>query len=301
MFRLLLLLTRRRLLALRLRRPLLLLLHLLRLLARRRLLAPLLLNCRPIVDRRPIWLHVRRRCIGAVACGYAVRLGVGRLRIRAVIVGAHRGWAIVPLIVWPVVVGWRRSRLIIHRRTIQLHVSRPLGVRRRGIRPIVLRSIAPFATRTHVVPRLIRAVARIILRLRRLRIRPVVVGARRSWAIVPLIVWPVVVGWRSRLTIHRRTVWLHVSRPLGVQRRRIQPIVLRGILRSIAPFATRTHIVLRLTRPIARIVLRLRRPRWGRHPHGCRNGFLQRLDLSCLGNGKRLPSILPDGNLLPFH
>ncbi len=305
----LLLLARRRLLALRLRRALLLLLHLL-LLTRGRLLAPLLLICRPIVGRRAIWLRVGRRCIGAVACWCAVRLRVGRLRVRPVVVGARRSWAIIALIVWPVVVGRRRSRLIVHRRTVRLHVSWPLCVHRRRIRPIVLggilRSIATFATRTRVVLRLIRPVTRIVLRLRRLRIRPVVVGARRSWAIVALIVWPVVVGRRRcRLIIHLRTVWLHVSWPLCVRRRRIRRIILRGIVRSIhrsaVPFATRTHVVLGLTRPVARIVLRFRRPRWGRHPHGCRNGFLLRFDLSRLGNGKRLPTILPDGNLLPFH
>src|SRR6266404_5270932 len=209
LFRLLLLLTRSRLLTLlRLRRALLLLLHLL-LLTRGRLLAPLLLICRPIVDRRAIWLRVGRRCIGAVAYWCAVRLRIGRLRIRPVVVGARRSWAIVPLIVWLVVVGRRRSRLI----------------------------------------------------------------------------------------IHRRTVWLHVSWPLCVQRRRIRSIVLW----SIATFAAWAHVVLGLTRPVARIVLRFRRPRWGRHPHGCRNGFLLRFNLSRLGNGKRLPTILPDGNLLPFH
>src|SRR4029077_14105467 len=123
---------------------------------------------------------------------------------------------------------------------------------------------------------------------------------------VPLIVWPVVVDRRrSRLIVYRRTVWLHVSWPLCVRRRRIRPIVLWGILRSIhrsvATFATRTHVVLGLTLSVARIVLRLRRPRSGRHPHRCRNGFLLRFDLSCLGNGERLPTILPDGDLLPFH
>src|SRR5258707_842424 len=300
------LLTRRRLLALCLRRSLLLLLHLLRLLTRRRLLAPLLLICRPIIGRRAICLRVGRRCIGAVACWCAVRLRVGRLRVWPVVVGPRRSWAIAPLIVWPVVVGRRCSRLTIHRRTVWLHVPWPLCVRRRGIRLIVLRgilrSIVLFATRTQVVLRLTRPVARIVLRLRRLCIGPVVVGPRRSWVIVPLIVWPVVVGRRcSRLTIHRRTVWLHVSWPLRVRRRRIRPIILRGILRSIVPFATRTHVVLRLTRPVARIVLVLCRPRWGRYPHGCRNGSLLRFDLSCLRNGERLASILPDGDLLPFH
>jgi hypothetical protein len=93
------LLARRRLLALHLSRSLLLLLHLLRLLARRRLLAPLLLICRPIVSRRAIWLRVGRRRIGAVARGCAVRLRVGRLRIRPVVVRTRRSWAIVPLIV----------------------------------------------------------------------------------------------------------------------------------------------------------------------------------------------------------
>ena len=208
MFRLLLLLTRSRLLTLCLRRSLLLLLHLrllarrrlltfclrralllllhLRLLARRRLLTLLLLICRPIVGRLAIRLRVGRRCIGAVVCGCAVRLNVRRLRLRAIVVGARRSWAIVPLIVWPVAVGRRCSGLIIHGRTVRLHVSWPLCVRRRGIRPIVLwrilrsihRSVATFATRAHVVLRLTLPVARIVLRLRRLRIGPVVVGAR---------------------------------------------------------------------------------------------------------------------------
>ncbi len=175
------LLTRRWLLALHLRRSLLLLLHLLRLLTRRRLLTLLLLICRPIVDRRSIRLRVGRRCIRAIVCGYAVRLHVRRLGFRAIVVGARRSWAIVPLIVWPVVVGRRCGGLIIHRRTVRLHVPWPLCVRRRRIRPIVLRgilwSIATFATRTHVVLRLIRPVARIVLRLR-LPIGPVVAGAR---------------------------------------------------------------------------------------------------------------------------
>jgi hypothetical protein len=151
--------------------------------------------------------------------------------------------------------------LIIHLRTVRLHVSWPLCVRRRRILLSVLRgilrNIATFATRTNVVLRLI---------------RPVVVGARRSWAVVPLSVWPVVVSCRrSGLIIHLRTVWLHVSWPFCVRRRRVRPIVQRGILRSIATFATRTHVVLGLTLPVARIVLGLR---WGRHPHGCRNGLL---------------------------
>lgn len=88
MFRLLLLLTRSRLLTLCLRRSLLLLLYL-RLLTRRRLLTLLLLICRPIVGRRSIRLRVGRRCIRAIACGYAVRLHVRRLRIRPAVVGAR--------------------------------------------------------------------------------------------------------------------------------------------------------------------------------------------------------------------
>ena len=179
------LLARRRLLTLCLRRALLLLLHL-RLLTRRRLLTLLLLICRPIVGRLAIRLHSGRRCIRAVVCGCAVRLHVRRRRFRAIVVGARRSWAIVPLIVWPVVVGRSRGRLIVHRRTIWLHVPRPLCVRRRRIRPVVLwgalrsihRSVATFATRAHVVLRLTLPVARVVLRLRRLRIGPVVVGAR---------------------------------------------------------------------------------------------------------------------------
>src|SRR4029077_17071664 len=310
----------------------LLLLHLLRLLARRRLLASLLLICRPIVGRRAIWLRVGRRCIGTVVRGCAIRLHVGRLRIRPVVVGARRSWAIVSLIVWPVVVGCRRSGLIIHRRTVRLHVSWLLCVRPGGLRGI-LWSITAFATRTHVVLRLIRTVvvgarrswaivplsvwpvivgcwrSGLIIHRRTVRlhvswllcIRPgvlrdilwsiaafatrmhvvlrligsVVVGARRSWAIVPLVVWPVVVGCRrSGLIIHRRTVRLHVSWPLCVLWRHSWPIVLGGILRGIVAFTTPTHVVLGLTLPVARIVQRLRRPRWGRQSHGCRNGLL---------------------------
>ncbi len=108
------------------------------------------------------------------------------------------------------------------------------------------------------------------------------------------------------MIVHRRTVWLHVPWPLCVRRRRIRRIVLRGILRSIhrsvATFATRPHVVLGLLTPsVARIVLLLRRPRRRRHPHGCRNGFLLRFDLSRLGNGQRLPAVLPNCNLLSFY
>src|SRR5258707_5195712 len=187
------LLTRRRLLALCLRRSLLLLLHLLRLLTRRRLLAPLLLICRPIIGRRAICLRVGRRCIGAVACWCAVRLRVGRLRVWPVVVGPRRSWAIAPLIGWPVVVGRRCSRLTIHRRTVWLHVSWPLCVRRRRIRPIVrrgiLRSIVPFATRTRVVLRPTRPVARIVLGLCRPRFGPDPLGWRHGCGFVELLVW----------------------------------------------------------------------------------------------------------------
>jgi len=88
LFRPLLRLARRRLLAFRLRRSLLLL-HLLRLLTRRWLLPPLLFICRPIVGRRVTWLRVGRRRVGAVACGCAVGLHVRRLCIRAIVVGAR--------------------------------------------------------------------------------------------------------------------------------------------------------------------------------------------------------------------
>src|ERR1700687_5525741 len=143
------------------------------------------------------------------------------------------------------------------------------------------------------------------------RIRPVIVGARRAlrrWPVVPLAVWPIVIlRRRTRLVIRWRTARLYVSlalcvpRPLRVRRRRIRPVVLRDILRNIADLAALPAIILRLTRPVARVVLGLCRPCRRRHPDGCRNRSLLRFNLSCLRNGKRLPPILPNGNLLPFH
>jgi hypothetical protein len=150
---------------------------------------------------------------------------------------------------------------------LMLSLELRIAVRRRIGRPSRRRTIVALIAR-----RLIG------LHIQRWIVRPIA-GLRVWWGIIRPVVriyWAC--GWRTvralvvRPLVGRRSIWpvsawravgLHIIGPLGIGRRHGRPVILRHVVRPLAS----TILVLRHRGPIARVLLRSRRPGRRCNPH----------------------------------